>query len=135
MKRGIAMLAVFAVMFAPATRISADDATDWNAAAKSWWSHVQYLADDQLQGRHTGTEGFELAAAYVENQFRGAGLQPAGTTGYRQDVAFNVVHLNEEQTRWEIVRDGQTVPVQLGTDGLVHAYTEGDGKVDAAVVF
>lgn len=135
MKRRIAMLAVFAVVFAPVTRISADDATDWNPAAKSWWSHVQYLADDQLQGRHTGTEGFDLAAAYVEKQFHDDGLQPAGTTGYRQDVAFNVVHLNEEQTRWEIVRDGQSIPVQLGTDGLVHAYTEGDGKVDAPAVF
>jgi hypothetical protein len=135
MNRRIAMLVVAVLAVVPVARIAADDTTDWNSAAKNWWSHVQYLADDQLQGRHTGTAGFELAAAYIEKQFRDAGLQPAGTTGYRQDVAFNVVHLNEEKTRWEIVRDGQAVPVQLGTDGLVHAYTEGDGSIDAPAVF
>src|SRR5262249_6452859 len=126
---------VLAVAIAPITPISADDAPNLSPAAKSWWSHVQYLADDQLQGRHTGTAGFELAAAYVEKQFREAGLQPAGTTGYRQDVSFNVVHMKENETRWDIVRDGKSVTVQLGTDGLVHAYTEGDGRVDAAAVF
>jgi Peptidase family M28 len=135
MKRRIAMLAIFAVVLAPATRISADDAVDWSPAAKNWWAHVQYLADDQLQGRHTGTAGFDLAAAYVEKQFREAGLQPAGTSGYRQDVAFNVVHLNETETRWEIVRGGNSIPVQLGTDGLVQAYTEDGGTVDAPAVF
>ena len=135
MKRRIAMLVVLAVAVAPALRVAAENAVDWNTAAKNWWAHVQYLADDSLQGRHTGTAGFDLAAAYVEKQFRDAGLQPAGTTGYRQDVAFNVVHLNEEQTRWEIVRGGQSIPVQLGTDALVHAYTEGDGSIDAPAVF
>lgn len=135
MKRRIAVMAIIAVVFAPVARMAADSPTDWNSAAKSWWAHVQYLADDSLQGRHTGTAGFELAAAYVEKQFRGAGLQPAGTSGYRQDVAFNVVHLNEDQTRWEIVRDGKSIPVQLGSDALVHAYTEADGSVDAPAVF
>jgi hypothetical protein len=135
MKPRIAVIAIIAIVLAPVTRIAADNATNWNSAAKSWWAHVQYLADDSLQGRHTGTAGFDLAAAYVEKQFREAGLQPAGTTGYRQDVAFNVVHLNEEQTRWEIVRGGQSVPVRLGTDALVHAYTEGAGTLDAPTVF
>jgi Peptidase family M28 len=135
MKRRIAVMAIIAIVFAPVARMAADNTTDWNSAAKSWWAHVQYLADDSLQGRHTGTAGFDLAAAYVEKQFRDAGLQPAGTSGYRQDVAFNVVHLNEDQTRWEIVRDGKSIPVQLGTDALISAYTEGDGSVDAPAVF
>jgi Zn-dependent M28 family amino/carboxypeptidase len=135
MKRRIALLAIIAIVVAPSQRITADSEPDWNSAAKNWWAHVQYLADDQLQGRHTGTAGFDAAAAYVEKQFREAGLQPAGTTGYRQDVAFNVVHLNEDATHWDIVRDRQPIPVQLGTDALVHAYTEGDGSVDAPAVF
>jgi hypothetical protein len=135
MNRRIAVLAIITIILAPSHKITADSEADWSSAAKNWWAHVQYLADDQLQGRHTGTAGFDAAAAYVEKQFRVAGLQPAGTTGYRQDVAFNVVHLNEEATRWEIVRDGKPIPVQLGTDALVHAYTEGDGSVDAPAVF
>ena len=112
MNRRIAVLAIITIILAPSHKITADSEADWSSAAKNWWAHVQYLADDQLQGRHTGTAGFDAAAAYVEKQFRVAGLQPAGTTGYRQDVAFNVVHLNEEATRWEIVRDGKPIPVQ-----------------------
>jgi hypothetical protein len=114
---------------------AAQTATDWNPAAKSWWAHVQYLADDQLEGRHTGSAGFKLAAAYVEKQFRDAGLKPAGTNGYFQEVAFDVVRLIEEGTSWEIERGGQRVAMKLGTDVLVRAHVEGDGRVDAPAVF
>jgi hypothetical protein len=39
---------------------AAQTATDGNPAAKSWWAHVQYLADDKLEGRHTGSAGFKV---------------------------------------------------------------------------
>ncbi len=32
-------------------------------------SHMQFLADDLLEGRGTGTRGFQIAAAYVAAQF------------------------------------------------------------------
>lgn len=112
-----------------------DTQTDWDAAAKSWWAHVQYLADDKLEGRHTGSAGFKLAAAYVEGQFRDAGLKPAGTAGFQQAVAFNVVRLDEAGSNWEIERNGKRVPIQLGTDALVWP-TEGAGKdVEGEAVF
>ena len=40
-------------------------AQDWNDRGKAWWAHIQYLADDKLEGRGTGTKGFATAAAYV----------------------------------------------------------------------
>jgi|HigsolmetaAR201D_1030396.scaffolds.fasta_scaffold07741_3 Predicted aminopeptidases len=46
--------------------------------------HVKYLASDELKGRGTGTPGLEKAAAYIAEQFRKAGLQPAGGKGYLQ---------------------------------------------------
>ena len=42
---------------------------DWNALGKTWWSHVQFLADDSLEGRDTGSRGFEKAAAYRSSNF------------------------------------------------------------------
>jgi hypothetical protein len=45
-------------------------AVDWNAEGKRWWAHVQYLADDKLEGRETGSEGHRKAAAYVKGRFR-----------------------------------------------------------------
>ena len=66
-----------------AIAVPADVATpDWDAAAKSWWAHVQCLAGDSLEGRETGSHGFDLAAAYVQDQFKQAGLKPAGTAGH-----------------------------------------------------
>jgi len=49
---------------------------DWEALGKRWWTHVQCLADDKLEGRDTGSAGFEKAAAYVTEQFRKIGLKP-----------------------------------------------------------
>lgn len=49
-------------------------------------SHLRFLADDSLEGRGTGTRGFNLAARYVADCFTRLGLKPAGTRGYLQTV-------------------------------------------------
>lgn len=49
--------------------------------------HVVALADTSLHGRATGTPGASLAAAYIEEQFGQAGLEPISEeTGFRQTV-------------------------------------------------
>jgi aminopeptidase YwaD len=52
-------------------------------------SHVQYLADDKLEGRRTGTKGEELAMQYIVNQYQQMGLAPAGTNGYIQEFTID----------------------------------------------
>ncbi len=52
-------------------------------------SHVQYLADDKLEGRRTGTKGEQLAMQYIVNQYQQAGLQPKGTNGFIQPFTIN----------------------------------------------
>lgn len=44
-------------------------------------THILYLASDELQGRYTGTAGSYMAADYIRNQFRDAGLRLAGEDG------------------------------------------------------
>jgi aminopeptidase YwaD len=46
--------------------------------------HVQYLADDSLEGRRTGTPGEKLAAEYISGEFRKIGLAPKGTNDFLQ---------------------------------------------------
>src|SRR5262245_15931142 len=65
---------------------SAQNGADWEARGKRWWAHVQFLADDKLKGRDTGSAGFEKAAEYVAEQFEKAGLKASGVKGYRQRV-------------------------------------------------
>lgn len=41
-------------------------------------SHVQFLADDKLEGRRTGSAGEKLAYEYISKKFEEAGLAPKG---------------------------------------------------------
>jgi hypothetical protein len=108
---------------------------DWDAAAKSWWAHVQYLAGDSLEGRETGSHGFDLAAAYVQDQFKQAGLEPAGTDGYFESVAFHVTQPDPSQSSWELVCDQQTTPVVLGKEASINIRGVNGGPLDAPAVF
>jgi Zn-dependent M28 family amino/carboxypeptidase len=44
-------------------------------------AHLEFLADDALEGRKPGTRGGELAAKYIAAQFERMGLEPAGDSG------------------------------------------------------
>jgi hypothetical protein len=108
---------------------------DWDSAGKSWWAHVQYLADDKLEGRHPGSPGFTLAAQYVENQFKAAGLTPGGTDGFFQEIKFDVLQLDEASSSWKLETNGNETEVQLGTDAILSARVESDAPVAAEAVF
>jgi Peptidase family M28 len=108
---------------------------DWNAAGKAWWSHIQYLADDKLEGRDTGSPGFEKAAAYMADQFRAAGLAPAGADGYRQPIDFDVVRIDETRSSLDLLRDGNVQMVNLGEDALLGVNSHAAEHVEADAVF
>ena len=108
---------------------------DWDALGRRWWSHVQFLADDKLEGRDVGTPGFEKAAAYMADQFRAAGLQPAGVDGYRQPMDFNVVRIDESRCSLDLLRDGKAEPVKLGDDATLGVNSHATENVEASAVF
>jgi Zn-dependent M28 family amino/carboxypeptidase len=109
---------------------------DWEALGKRWWAHVQFLADDRLEGRNTGSEGFEKAAHYVTEQFREAGLKPAGEQDYVQTVEFNAMQIDESGSSVELLRDGKAIPVQLGGEAIFDLiHSELSPAVEAPAVF
>ncbi|MDQ3223498.1 MAG: M28 family peptidase [Gemmatimonadota bacterium] len=59
----------------PAARVAS--AVDSNAVR----AHLEFLADDALEGRRPGTRGGELAARYIAAEFQRMGLKPAGDSG------------------------------------------------------
>jgi len=81
-----------------------------------WWKHVTVLADDRMEGRETGTPGYDRAADYVARQFRSAGLKPGSAGGYRQRVPF--VSRKADNAASSIVIRGASGdrPLRLGTD-------------------
>lgn len=90
------------LLLLPATGVrpaSAQSPADRVAAAvnpRSIEAHVRHLASDSLEGRAPGTRGGELAARYIEAQFRRLGLEPAGTDGYRHRV--DIISLDPRPT-------------------------------------
>ena len=60
-------------------------------------AHLEFLADDALEGRKPGTRGGELAAKYIATQFKRLGLEPAGDSGtYFQRVP--IISLDPQPT-------------------------------------
>ncbi|MGA2419860.1 MAG: M28 family metallopeptidase [Candidatus Acidiferrum sp.] len=108
---------------------------DWDALGKRWWSHVQFLADDALEGRDTGSPGFQKAADYMAEQFQAAGLQPAGVNGFRQLMDFDVVRIDESRCSLDLVREGKPEPVKLGDDAILGVHPHAAENVEAAAIF
>ena len=124
------------VCFAAASAVGmAAQSTDLAAEGKSWWAHIQYLADDKLEGRNVGTPGFETAAKYVESQFQAIGLKPAGLDGFRQPVKLEARSLVPDATKITLVRDGQETPLAIGQEASLSARGELNGSLDARMVF
>src|SRR5580693_2774759 len=106
-------------------------ATQPNDATRRWWSHVQALANDGLEGRDTGSEGYRKAAQYVVTQFEHAGLKAAGEQGFYQTVPLHVVRFRADQSDVELVRpDGATklhwlrqisAPARIGIPEMLEA--------------
>ncbi|WP_199555339.1 M28 family metallopeptidase [Sandaracinobacteroides hominis] len=86
-----------------------------DAAGDRWFSHVKVLADDNMEGRLTGSPGYDRAAAYVSGQFQKLGLKPAGVNGYLQPVALKEQRIDIAQSK--LALDG--VPLVIGEQVLL----------------
>jgi len=51
--------------------------------------HVQYLADDKLEGRRTGTAGELLAMEYIIGYYKTLSIEPKGSNGFVQEFEIN----------------------------------------------
>jgi hypothetical protein len=133
MKRILTFTGVIAA--AAALAAAAGQQPDFAAEGRRWWAHIQVLADDALEGRNVGTDGYEKAAAYVERQFRELGLAPGGTEGYRQRVDLESRQLEPERAGLTLVRGDREIPLVIGEDASLSARGELDGTAEAPMVF
>lgn len=108
---------------------------DYAAEGKLWWAHVQFLADDKLQGRDIGTDGFQQALTYVTGRFQSLGLKPAGDSGYLQPVKFESRQLLQDQCSLALVKDGVSTPLALGADATLSARADLAPAMQAPMVF
>ena len=81
--------------------------------------HVRVLADDAMEGRGTGTAGYERAAHYVAEQMQAIGLEPGGDGGYLQPVSLLRAKLRPEACAFELRRGDEVLPLDVGRDVLL----------------
>jgi len=99
-------------------------------------AHMAFLADDLLEGRGTGTRGYQLAANYVRAQFEEMGLKPAGVGGsYFQNVRFRRIELLRDKSSLVVKpRNGSTRTLTIEKDYVMggnplSADTTAEGQV------
>ncbi len=102
---------------------------------RRWWGYVEALANDQMQGRNTGSPEHLKAAQYVAAEFEKSGLKPAGEHGYIQPVKFKARKLVESASSLELIRDGKTERLTLGEDAFIGVRTDPSDSVEAPLVF
>src|SRR5262245_17536518 len=98
--------------------------------------HVRTLADDKMEGRGTATRGYDMAAQYVAEQMQAMGLQPGGRGGYLQPVPFVRGDLKPSACSFALVKQGQTVPLEVGRDVILSPdYLRTKWTTEAPLVF
>jgi Zn-dependent M28 family amino/carboxypeptidase len=125
----IALLSSMLVAQNPATT------TAPNFDGNSWWSYVKVLASDAMEGRETGSEGLRKAAAYIVEQLKADGLQPAGTNGFYQPVKFVSRQIDESGSSLALMRDGKDEPLVLGEDAMFSTRVDLAPQISAPLVF
>jgi len=104
-------------------------------------AHIRFLADDLLEGRGPGTQGYKLAANYVASHFEALGLEPAGVDGtYFQPVPLRKVDLEPGRSSMSVSRNGQGQTLTYAEDYLLDAWSannfqDAETSVTAPVVF
>lgn len=100
-------------------------------------AHIRFLADDLLEGRGTGTRGYQLAANYVAAHFEALGLEPAGTNGsYFQAVPLRKVDVIPSKSSLMLVRGDQSQTLKYAEDYMMEGeFLRNEVSVAAPVVF
>jgi hypothetical protein len=97
---------------------------------------VEFLASDNLEGRDTGSRGYNIAADYVASQFRAIGLEPAGENGgWHQQVPFRHASFDKPPSL-SLTVGGRQVALEQGKDAALRpSVTAKTRKLSAGFVF
>jgi len=102
---------------------------------QTWWHTVSVLADDRFEGRDTGSTGERQAQAYIVQQLKRLGVEPAGTAGYYQPVKLRTLQMQEAESSLALVRDGHARPLTLGEQAYFITRYAPAPQLDAPLVF
>jgi Zn-dependent M28 family amino/carboxypeptidase len=103
--------------------------------AAAWWTDVTALSSDAMEGRLTGTPGYDRAAAMVVQRLRALGLEPAGSEGYYQRVDFEEQFLDPGAAQVALVAGARETPLRVPDEMVVSRRSPLPQRIDAPLVF
>jgi len=94
---------------------------------------VKILTSTEFDGRLPGSEGYDMAAAFVAERFQQIGLIPAGDEGYFQylNVEYNKI---DTPVVFNVITTQNSVSYELGKDFVFRGFT-GSGNFTLPVAF
>jgi Zn-dependent M28 family amino/carboxypeptidase len=98
---------------------------------------MNFLADDQLEGRGTATRGYEIAAKYMASEFELMGLSPAGDAStYFQKVPLRSVRPEGSASSMTVIRNGKEEALAYNKDFQIFSDSRrAEASVEAPVVY
>jgi len=96
------------LLLSTALAATATQAKDPAPDMKAYRAHVAFLADDLMEGRETGSRGYDIAAKYVASQFALNGALPMGDArkdgqrDYLQIIPFRSSMLDQASPVFEL---------------------------------
>src|SRR5215467_9184174 len=110
--------AISLVLLILVTSVLAQNPAPANFNGQRWWDYVKVLASDDMEGRETGSPGLQKASAYVVEQMKKSGLEPAATKGFYQPVEFISRQIDESGSSLALVSGGKPEPLVLGEEAM-----------------
>jgi hypothetical protein len=108
-----------------------------DAVTAAWWRTTAALSGDNMEGRDTGSAGYDRAAAYVADRFASAGLRPAGDGGtYFQRISFDDIEVISEGTSFSVnFANGSTRALRFLHDISVTPTWGMPARIEAPLVY
>jgi len=132
----VALALAFPAGAAPAATDPSDAAME-SIRPEAIRAHMNFLADDLLEGRGTNSRGYEIAAKYMATEFESMGLTPAGDAGtYLQTVPLRSARPDELNTALSVSRNGKAETLVFRKDFLtIGDPARKETSVEASVVY
>jgi hypothetical protein len=124
-----------ALALAASACIATLHATSPTADTARWWGHIRALANDGMEGRDTGSRGYQRAAQYVVDALKRAGARPGNGDSYYQPVPLHVVRFRADTSEARLVRGAATRPLAWNRHIRVAASPSLPPTIDAPMVF
>lgn len=105
------------------------------ARIDAWWVHVEAIANDGMEGRLTGSPGYDRAAQYVVGEFEKLGLKPAGVNGYYQPVYLFEQRFDAAASSATLKSGSSVTKLSVPQDIYFRGAYPMPGSLDAPMVF